>query len=672
VLAIKNLRVEFGPRVLFSDLTFSVNQKERIAFAGHNGAGKSTLMKCIAGIIDPNAGEITKPKGSAIGYLPQEGIHIKGITLWDETESTFAEAKQIQERIDTLSDQLGVLDPRSSEYSEALETIGDLELKLEHHDPARIKPKIESILIGLGFSRDDFTRDCAEFSGGWQMRIAMAKLFLREPEVLLLDEPTNHLDIDSQAWVENYLKTYPGAIIIISHDLALLDMLATRTIAFSHGRAEEYAGNYSFYLTESAARKEILIKQKRSQEKEIEKTKAFIDKFRAKASKASQAQSRLKQLEKIEIIEVEEDDAVMNFQFPEPPSSGHSVALLEGASKVYDDKTIFKDLDIEITRGERLAIVGPNGAGKSTFCRLITGSEEPTSGVYTLGQKVSISFFSQNHADELDPDKSILETVEEVASRETSPVARNILGCFLFRGDDVFKKVGVLSGGERSRVALVRMLIQPANFLILDEPTNHLDVQSQEVLQRALEEYPGSYLIVSHNRGFLDPIVTHTLEFRPETEPRLYHGNVTYFLDKKAEEKDIEKKKAKIAKAQQRELAEKQAKAAALAKTTEPTDSNLSRKEQRKLEADLRQKRNATLKPLEEKLKVHESDIAELEEAQATLTRHMSDPAVAADGAKMQEASTAYAALTEKLETTYSQWTEVSDKIEKFKEEFGE
>jgi len=533
---------------LFDNLTFSIMPKERISFAGHNGAGKSTLMKCIGSVIQPSSGEIAKPKHCNIGYLPQEGIHIKGITLWDETETAFAEAQALQNHIDKLSDQLVEMDSSTAEYMEALETIGDLELKLEHFDPSRIKPRIESILLGLGFTQKDFTRDCGEFSGGWQMRIAMAKLFLAEPEVLLLDEPTNHLDIDSQAFVENYLKTYPGAIILISHDLALLDMLTTRTIAFSHGRAEEYAGNYSFYIRESKLRKEILLKQKKSQEKEIEKAKQFIDRFRAKASKATQAQSRLKQLEKIEIIEVEEDDAVMSFKFPDPPNSGHSVAKLEGACKVYGDKTIFKDLEIEVTKGERLAIVGPNGAGKSTFCRLITGQEEPDSGVFTLGHNAAVSFFSQNHADELDPDRTVLETVEASASRENAPLARGILGCFLFRGDDVFKKIGVLSGGERSRVALVSMLVQPANFLILDEPTNHLDVQSQEVLQRALQEYPGSYLIVSHNRSFLDPIVTKTLEFRPNQDPQLYHGNISYYLDKKEEEKNAAKNVAKATK----------------------------------------------------------------------------------------------------------------------------
>lgn len=596
VLAIKKLRVEFGARVIFKDLSFTVMPKERISFAGHNGAGKSTLMKCIGGALEANGGEISKAKDCKVGYLPQEGIHIKDISLWDETESAFGEAKTIQDKIDTLSEQLSTMDSSSEEYLELLYEIGDLDIALEHLDPNTIKPRVESVLLGLGFKQSDFTRDCAEFSGGWQMRIAMAKLFLQEPAVLLLDEPTNHLDIDSQTWMEQYLFNYPGAIIIISHDLALLDALTKRTIAFAHGKAEEYAGNYSYYLTESKLRKEIKIKAYHAQRKEIEKTKQFIERFRAKASKATQAQSRIKQLEKVELIVLEQDDAVMNFTFPKPPPSGQSVAKLEDASKAYGDLNIFSGFDFEVERGERLAIVGPNGAGKSTFCRLITGQEDPDSGAYLPGQKTAISFFSQNHADELDPDKSVIETCEAVASTKNAPLVRNILGCFLFRGDDVFKKVGVLSGGERSRVALVCMLIQPANFLILDEPTNHLDVQSQAVLQSALAEYPGAYLIVSHNRSFLDPIVTKTLEFRPGESPQVYHGNVTYYLDKKAEEKGATKGTNKgddrsTSKPTLSSLASSSAPAAV-------KGPKISRKEQRKLEALERQKRSDGLKPV--------------------------------------------------------------------------
>ncbi|MBK1827950.1 ABC-F family ATP-binding cassette domain-containing protein [Haloferula rosea] len=660
MLSIQNLRVEYGPRVLFSDLSFAVQPKERIAFAGHNGAGKSTLMKCIAGVIEASAGDITRPKHYRIGYLPQEGIHVHGRTLWDETLSAFGEALALQEKIDRLSAELPKLDPRSSPYAELLEEIGGLELRLEAADPASIKPKAESVLQGLGFKRKDFTRDCGEFSGGWQMRIAMAKLFLQEPEALLLDEPTNHLDIDSQRWVEQYLHSYPGSILIISHDLALLDALCTRTIAFHHGRAEEYAGNYSYYLKESVHRKEIHRKRYESQQREIAETQRFIDRFRAQANKASQVQSRIKMLDKLERIpKPEEDDAVMNFRFPQPKPSGHLVAKLEHATKAYGPLTVFRDFDFEINRGEKLAIVGPNGAGKSTFCRLITGQEEPTTGVHELGLRVGLSFFSQNHADELDPDLTVLETVESVATREAAAQARNLLGCFLFRGDDVFKKVGVLSGGERSRVALVRMLVQPANFLILDEPTNHLDVQSQEVLQNALIGYEGTVIIVSHNRSFLDPLVTKTLEFRPDHDPRPFAGNISYYLEKTTAEKE--------GKAQ---LSGTQSPKAASSST--PSGGGANRKEQRKLEAQKRQQRAQLLKPLESELETLEASIGEYEGAQATLTAALSSEEVASDPDKLQQTAAAVQQITEKLETAYSRWGTLSDEIEKVKEKLGD
>ena len=651
MLAIQHLHIEFGARVIFSDLSFAVLPKERIAFAGHNGAGKSTLMKCIAGMLTPNSGAIAKPKYCDVGYLPQEGIHIKGVSLWDEVESAFAETRDLQINIDQLSEKLLDLDPRSAPYSDLLHDIGDLELKLEAANPGTIKPKMESVLTGLGFKRTDFSRDCGEFSGGWQMRIALAKLLLQQPQVLLLDEPTNHLDIDSQKWMESYLVNYPGAILIISHDLALLDMLTTRTIAFHHGRAEEYAGNYSFYTKESALRKEILLKQYKAQQREIKQAQDFIDRFRSKATKAKQVQSRIKQLEKVKIIEIEQDDAVMSFRFPDPPAAGHSVATLENACKGYGNINIFDNFNLEITRGERIAIVGPNGAGKSTFCRLITGQEAPDSGSHHFGHKAAASFFSQNHADELDPDLTVLECAENSASRENAPLARNLLGCFLFRGDDVFKKVGVLSGGERSRVALVCMLLRPANFLILDEPTNHLDIQSQEVLQNALRDYPGSYLIVSHNRSFLDPIVDKTLEFRQGQPPRMFAGNITYYIEKLEQEKNAAKAAARSN--------------ATTNTQTSTTQTGGNRKEQRKLEAARRQQRTKVLKPLQDELEELEGQISEYESAQTTLTGHMSDPATAGDAEKMQQASSAYKTIAEKLEAAISRWGEVSDAIEK-------
>ena len=662
MISVQSLRVEFGARVLFNDLSFSVQPRERIAFAGHNGAGKSTLMKCIAGIQPPSGGLISAPKGTRIGYLPQEGIHVKGRTLWQETESAFGETMALAEKIDRLSHELTQLDPRSSPYGDLLEQIGELELQLDSADPARMKPRIESVLKGLGFQTKDFTRDCSEFSGGWQMRIAMAKLFLQEPEVLLLDEPTNHLDIGTQIWVEQYLVNYPGAILLISHDRALLDTLCTRTIAFANGRAEEYAGNFSWFERESVLRKEIQLKQYEAQQREIAEIQRFIDRFRASANKATLVQSRVKMLAKIERIpQPERDDAVMNFKFPPPPNSGHMVAKLDAVSKSYGPLNIFSGFDFEINKGEKFAIVGPNGAGKSTFCRMITAQEAPDAGTHTFGHKVATSFFSQNHADELDPEKTVLETVEEAASREAMPHARNLLGCFLFRGDDVFKKVGVLSGGERSRVALVCMLLRPANFLILDEPTNHLDMQSQDVLQRALIDYPGSVMIVSHNRNFLDPLVTKTLEFQPGRQPIQYAGNITYYLEKSAEDEAARKGEPKLT-----TLGPPAANG-----SSRPSTPGVSRKEQRRLDAEAREMKSKVLKPLEADFEALEKKIAELEGAQATLTQQLSTEAVTNDAAKLREVTNAVEKIAKALEASYFRWGELSDEIDKVKEKLG-
>jgi len=650
VLAIQQLRVEVGARVLFDGLSFVVGKEDRISFAGSNGTGKSTLMKCIAGVIETNAGRITKPKGCRVDYLPQDGIHLEGHSLWDEVESSFAEAKNLQREIDRRSKELEDLDPRSAPYSDQLHEIGDLELKLEHFDPTRIKPRIESVLGGLGFPRSDFQRDCGEFSGGWQMRIAMAKLFLQEPDVLLLDEPTNHLDVDAQRWMEGHLRDYKGAIAIISHDRSLLDDLTTRTIAFERGQASEYAGNFSFFVKEAALRKEILEKQYRAQQREIDKTEKWINRFRSKNTKASQVQSRIKQLDKMERIVLEVEEVSMNFTFPPPPPSAHCVAKLEGSAQRYGDLSVFEDFDFEITRGQKIAVVGPNGAGKSTFCRLITGEEDPSEGTRELGAKVFPSFFSQTHADDLAPRRTVLQTVEEVASRENIGLVRNLLGCFLFRGDDVFKDVGVLSGGERSRVALVRMLVRPANFLILDEPTNHLDMQSQEVLQHALISYPGTIIIVSHNRSFLDPVVERTLEFRQGNSPKLYFGNLSYYLDKVAEE----------------EAASSRQGSAPTANTQSSTAATAggNRKEQRRREAELRQQRNRVLKPLEERLKKLETSISEYETAKETLTEHMSNPGVAGDADELRKASSAFRSVSDQLEKAFSEWSELSDEVE--------
>ncbi len=648
VFAVQDLHIEFGPRVLFDSLSFVVEHGDRIAFAGQNGAGKSTLMKCIVGALEPDRGKVMLPKHTQVGYLPQDGIHISGSPLLDEVLGSVGNIVELQQVVDELSADLQKLDSASQEYKDTLEEIGRLELILLDRDATRLRPRTESILRGLGFADKDFARDCGAFSGGWQMRIALAKLLLQEPEVLLLDEPTNHLDLQSQRWLEQSLRTYRGAICIISHDVALLDSLVTRTIAFHHGRAEEYAGNFSFYLKESKLRKEVLLRQAKAQQREIAKTQEFIDRFRAKATKATQVQSRIKQLEKVELIEVEDDDAVMSFHFPPPPPGGHTVVKLEKASKAYGPITLLNGYDFTMEKGDRIAIVGVNGSGKSTFTRLISGTEAPDAGEFSFGHHTQVAFFSQTHADVLNNEQTVLECVEAAASRETRPMVRNILGCFLFRGDDVFKKIGVLSGGERSRVALVCMLLKPANFLIMDEPTNHLDFQSQEVLQRALLEYPGSYCIVSHNRQFLDPIVNKVLEFRLGYAPRLFYGNVSAYL----ETVEAEERRAK-----EMSVAQASDAPAAQAQTG-------NRKDARRAREMARQQRNKILKPLQQELEQVENEIALKDERKECISAELENPANMSDNQKLMELTQEYQQLERESEALYSRWEELSTQIE--------
>ena len=532
VLAVQNLRVQYGARVLFNDLSFTVEDGERIALAGHNGAGKSTLMKCIAGLNEPDSGSIIKSRHSQVGYLPQEGIHIRGRRLIDEAMSAFADLMDLQERIDALTREMAGLDPRSAAYSEVLNEIGELELVLHAHNSARLRPRTESILRGLGFKDRDFDRDCGEFSGGWQMRIALAKLLLREPEVLLLDEPTNHLDIQSQRWMEQYLRSYRGAIILISHDVALLDALVSRTIAFYHGRAEEYAGNFSYFLKESVLRKEILLRQKKAQEREIAKTKEFIDRFRYKATKASLVQSRIKQLEKMKIIQKPvARRKVFKFNFPQPPRSTQKVIELEKVCQSYGDRRVYENLDLLVERGERTVLVGPNGAGKSTLLKILAGIIPIDSGQRTPGTTTRIGYFSQARTENLNPENTVLEEIMKCSAEIREEEARSILGSFLFRRLDVEKRVSVLSGGEKSRLSLVKFLVDPPNLLLMDEPTTHLDLLSVEALVQALKHYEGTLVFISHDVHFIRSLAQKTLHVNRGTITA-YAGGYDYYLEK--------------------------------------------------------------------------------------------------------------------------------------------
>ncbi|CAN5766380.1 ABC-F family ATP-binding cassette domain-containing protein [soil metagenome] len=651
MLAAENLGISYGARRLFGGLNFTLRAGERVALAGPNGAGKSTLLKLIAGTEHGDQGRIAKAKTVTVGYLPQEGVEIKGRTLMAEAETAFEDALDLERQFEEASEGLGNYKPGTPEYDDALEAFGDLQIRLEHHDMSRMKPRIERVLVGLGFSHKDMDRLTDEFSGGWQMRIALAKLLLAEPSVLLLDEPTNHLDIETVVWLEDYLKSYPGAILLISHDRRFLDNLTNRTLAFESGKVNLYQGNYSFYARESVARREQLVRAKKNQDKELAKTQVFIDRFRAQANKASMVQSRIKALDKVERIELEDEEDEIGFRFPQPPPSGQTVMRLEGVAKTYDGvKYILKPFSFEITKGDRLAIVGVNGAGKTTFSKIIAGVEKATEGLRQVGHNAKIGYYSQDHADELDGTKTVLQTIEKTAKGMSETQLRSLLGCFLFRGDDVLKLVKVLSGGERGRLALANMLLTPANFLVLDEPTNHLDMRSQAVLQQALMDYSGSYIIVSHNRDFLDPIVTKTLEFRVGEEPRLYIGNLSYYLEKKAEEKARMGNVAQAAPAQ-------------VKRSGEPEGAKS--KDQRRMEAERRQEKNKVLKPLMDKVALVEKDIATAEAEKQRLMQRMNASNFGNDADEVGVTFHKYAEAEKALEQAYSKWSEVSEALEK-------
>ncbi len=530
MIALQNITLQYGERYLYKEINATISSHDRIGLVGSNGAGKSTLLKVLCGIEEFDAGKVDKASYVTFGYLPQDGIEMHGKTLFEETETAFADILGLKAKIEEAEVALDEMDTSSDEFYETLELIGSWEHRLEDLDVGKLPSRIESVLLGLGFSTTDMKRKTEEFSGGWQMRIALAKLILAQPSLLLLDEPTNHLDVSSQHWLENYLKSYEGSLLMISHDRGFLDEICNRTFEITLGNLYTYTGNYSVYERQSAERKELQLKAYKSQQKEIAQAEQFINRFKAKASKAKQAQSRVKQLDKIERIVIDKEEDGVSFSFAKPPHSSQTVVKLDGLCKSYDDLQVIDNADLRIERGDRIAVVGVNGAGKTTIAKIIAGVEPFQSGTRELGGATQLSYFAQHQADELDQKLTVLETMEEVASGKNGTSIRGILGTFLFRGDDVFKKVKVLSGGERNRLALAKMLAQPANFLILDEPTNHLDMRSQDALQQALKEYTGAYLIVTHNRAFIDPIATKVLEVRKDGLS-LFPGNVTDYIN---------------------------------------------------------------------------------------------------------------------------------------------
>lgn len=529
MIALQKIRLQYGERYLYKDISATIGTSDRIGLVGSNGAGKSTLLKVLCGLEEIDGGKVDKANYVTFGYLPQDGIEMHGRTLFKETELAFADVLGLKAKVEEAEERLDEMDTSSEEFYETLELIGEWEHRLEDLDAGKLPSRIESVLLGLGFSSSDMHRKTEEFSGGWQMRIALAKLLLANPSLLLLDEPTNHLDVTSQKWLEDFLLRYEGSLLMISHDRGFLDIICNRTFELSMGSLHVYSGNYSVFETQSAERKELQMKAYKSQQKEIQQAEQFINRFRAKASKAKQAQSRIKALDKIERIQIEKEEDGVSFSFAPPPRSGQTVINLVDVSKSYGDLLVIRDANLRIERGDRIVVVGVNGAGKTTIAKVIAGVEPFQSGEREIGQSTQISYFGQHQADELDKSLTVLATLEESAEGKNTTNIRSILGTFLFRGDDVFKKVSVLSGGERNRLALAKMLARSANFLILDEPTNHLDMRSQDALQNALKNYTGAYLIVSHNRAFVDPLATKVLEIRKDGLS-LFPGNVSDYL----------------------------------------------------------------------------------------------------------------------------------------------
>jgi ATP-binding cassette, subfamily F, member 3 len=631
---------------LFDDVSLVIGAHDRIGLVGSNGTGKSTLLKIIAGINHSDSGEISKTRYVTVGYLPQDGVIASGKTLYKEVETAFEDIMLVQQEIDEAHQLLNSLDPNSEEYTDTLEVYGELQHKLEDLDAFRMKSKIERVLMGLGFSVKDFNRQTEEFSGGWQMRIALAKLLLREPSLLLLDEPTNHLDIESLQWLEEYLHNYNGAIILVSHDRAFLDSLTTKTLAFSLGNLEVYSGNYSFFEQERVLRKEQQVNAYKNQQRQLDQTKRFIERFRYKATKARQVQSRIKQLEKIDLIEVENEEEAIRFRFPPPRQSGALVIELKKINKSYGELNVFENLNYTIERGDKIAIVGVNGAGKSTFVRILAGNEPFQSGERKIGHNVILSYFGQHQAEELDLSKEAIQIVDDVAVGEIRTKLRTILGSFLFHGDDVFKKVVVLSGGEKSRLALAKMLLQPANFLIMDEPTNHLDMRSKKVLQDALLDYEGTCVIVSHDRSFLDPIINKVIEFSTRSV-RTYIGNVSDYLAKKKEERELTIEKSEIS----------------VQKSTIQQISQLSEKDRKRLEAEKRQRLYKKLLPLRQQLENLEKEILQMESRKSEIEMMMSKSDFYKNGDEAKKISLEHKELQKKLDDKYFSFNEITENI---------
>ncbi len=644
MISVEGLTVEFGGFTLFDDITYVINKKDRIALVGKNGAGKSTMLKILAGVQTPTSGRVSLPKELTIGYLPQHMKHDNSRTVMEESEQAFSKLFELQAEIEKMNLELAEReDYESDSYHKLIDRVTHANEQLAMMGAANYKADIEKTLLGLGFQRSDFDRLTSEFSGGWRMRIELAKLLMQQPDILLLDEPTNHLDIESIQWLEQFLATRANAVVLISHDRAFIDAVTTRTIEISLGQIHDYRVNYSKYVELRKERLEQQMRAFENQQKQIQETEAFIERFRYKATKSVQVQSRIKQLDKLDRVEVDDvDNSALNLRFPPAPRSGDYPVIAEGLTKYYDDYLVFENADFSIKRGEKVAFVGKNGEGKSTMVKCIM-NETDYSGVLKLGHNVKIGYFAQNQAQMLNEELTVFDTIDYVATGDIRTKIRDILGAFMFGGEASDKKVKVLSGGERSRLAMIRLLLEPVNLLILDEPTNHLDMRSKDVLKEAIRDFNGTVIVVSHDREFLDGLVDKVYEFgnKKVTE---HLGGIYTFLEKKKMDnlKELERKTV-IAKE--------------TAAVETPKSAGQESYEARKEFSKQIRKIEKTIADSEKQIEKIEAEISTLEEKMATR-----------EGASDVSLYTQHGALKQKLSDEMDRWTELTIELDEMKE----
>ncbi len=648
MISVENLEVEFAARPLFQNVSYVINNKDRIALVGKNGAGKSTMLKILAGLQLPTGGVVSVPKDTTIGYLPQVMVLSDEHTVIEEAEQAFAHISEMQARLEKMNNEMAErTDYESESYAKLVETFTHEQERFQMMGGMNYRAEMERTLIGLGFQRSDFNRPTSEFSGGWRMRIELAKLLLRKPDVLLLDEPTNHLDIESIQWLENFLATRANAVVLVSHDRAFINNVTTRTLEISCGRIYDYKVKYDEYVQMRAERREQQLRAYENQQKEIAEINDFIERFRYKATKAVQVQSRIKQLEKIIPIEVDEvDNSSLHLKFPAASRSGDYPLICEDVAKAYGDHQVFSDVNFRIKRGEKVAFVGKNGEGKSTLVKCVMG-EIPFDGHLTVGHNVQLGYFAQNQAQLLDGEITVFDTIDRVAKGDIRTKIRDILGAFMFGGEASDKKVKVLSGGERSRLAMIKLLLEPVNFLILDEPTNHLDMRSKDVLKEAIKEFDGTVIVVSHDREFLDGLVDKVYEFGGG-KVREHLGGIYDFLQHKNIDslQQLEKNTT---------LAQATGTAATSSASAQPSEGKLSYEEQ-KAQAKVLRKLERAVEDAEKLIEKLETELADIE-------AKMSTPEGAAD----MQLCAQYGELKNKVDAAVEQWEKASEELEEAK-----